>query len=528
MMNNYCALAARRPRLMLVLPLLLQPLLLLLLLLLLVQLQLQLAEAFTPSRISGSTAVSRALAPFRTPSFRATISEPPPQHQGGEEQHQPEEGELAAAAVAAPEVVPIIDLRRAEAFAWRHAVGATHIPLDELATRMFELPAPFESPLSLCAATAEDLAAARELLGGHGWSVLDDSFVVLDDGEDRSEDENGRSGGRGGGGGGGGACDDAWAGRGWEAGGRSVACWRPSEFLKDTLEAALQPGTGALAELQGRLKLAPPPLKVEKNDDGVADDAEGFGGDDDDDDDEDEGELDLVALDLGCGSGRDAVHMAMALPPPWRVVGVDNHKGALDRARALAARESLEGRVDFLCADLRKLAASGRLRTLVEDDLNDLNDLNDSNDLNDDDDDDDDDDGGDDGEQQQIAKKKRVVVGLVHGCRFLDRRILRGVRDDPLFLEPGGLFVWSTFMEGEENLAPPFRPSRRLFPGEMLHLFCVEGRDDDSKDKDDGNANDGALARPSFRVICDEEGILNTRKTDVPASFFACQRTFDS
>ena len=111
MMNNYCALAARRPRLMLVLPLLLQPLLLLLLLLLLVQLQLQLAEAFTPSRISGSTAVSRALAPFRTPSFRATISEPPPQHQGGEEQHQPEEGELAAAAVAAPEVVPIIDLR---------------------------------------------------------------------------------------------------------------------------------------------------------------------------------------------------------------------------------------------------------------------------------------------------------------------------------------------------------------------------------------------------------------------------------
>ena len=49
----------------------------------------------------------------------------------------------AQAVLAEGAATPVIDLRDPAAFAARHVVGATHIPLEELATRMFELPAPF-------------------------------------------------------------------------------------------------------------------------------------------------------------------------------------------------------------------------------------------------------------------------------------------------------------------------------------------------------------------------------------------------
>lgn len=35
----------------------------------------------------------------------------------------------------------------------------------------------------------------------------------------------------------------------------------------------------------------------------------------------------------------------------------------------------------------------------------------------------------------------------------------------------GGWVVWSTFLEGEHNPAPPYRPSRRLQEGELRGMF---------------------------------------------------------
>lgn len=45
-----------------------------------------------------------------------------------------------------------------------------------------------------------------------------------------------------------------------------------------------------------------------------------------------------TVLDLGCGCGRDAVYLAQQLPPGTRVIGIDSHSGALDRAAKLAER----------------------------------------------------------------------------------------------------------------------------------------------------------------------------------------------
>ena len=57
---------------------------------------------------------------------------------------------------------------------------------------------------------------------------------------------------------------------------------------------------------------------------------------------------------------------------------------------------------------------------------------------------------------------------LVHGCRFLDRRLLPRIRDE--ILEPNGLFVWSTFLQG----SPRVRNGRSLEPGELRRLFVED------------------------------------------------------
>jgi len=178
-----------------------------------------------------------------------------------------------------------------------------------------------------------------------------------------------------------------------------------------------------------------------------------------------EGSRRRVALDLGCGSGRDAVFIAKALGPDWTVVGIDNHGAALERAHRLAQVEGVASRTQWLRLNLRKPATMEGL----------------SHDFG---------------------------ADLVHGCRFLDRRLITLARDS--LVNPGGIFIWSTFMEGEKNLAPPFRPSRRLFPGELKHLFT------------DPNC---PLA---YDVLRDEVGVLNTRQKDVPASFFAARRCHQS
>ena len=76
----------------------------------------------------------------------------------------------------------------------------------------------------------------------------------------------------------------------------------------------------------------------------------------------------------------------------------------------------------------------------------------------------------------------------------------RRARSPPELLAPGGIVVWSTFLEGCELIAPPFRTSRRFEFGQMRSICGEEA---------------------GFTVVCDEQGELITRGKWVPAQFYA-------
>tara|TARA_B110001452_G_scaffold224327_1_gene197847 strand:- start:1076 stop:2032 length:957 start_codon:yes stop_codon:yes gene_type:complete len=172
-----------------------------------------------------------------------------------------------------------------------------------------------------------------------------------------------------------------------------------------------------------------------------------------------------VAVDVGCGSGRDAVHLSQELGADWSVVGVDNHGGALDRGRQLARAVGQD--VVYANANIRKQT----LAMAVAESL------------------------GADG-TSEAAK-----LQLVHGCRFLHLPLLENLGEETL--APDGLLIWSTFLEGCELIAPPFKPSRRLGFGQ-LRALCGEAS--------------------GFEVLCDEQGELLTRGKWVPAQFYAARR----
>ena len=69
-------------------------------------------------------------------------------------------------------------------------------------------------------------------------------------------------------------------------------------------------------------------------------------------------------------------------------------------------------------------------------------------------------------------------------------------------LAPGGLIIWSHFLDNQ--IAPPFRASRRLLRGQMREL-CGEDQ--------------------GFEVLYDGEGELITRGKWVPAQFFVARAT---
>ena len=199
---------------------------------------------------------------------------------------------------------------------------------------------------------------------------------------------------------------DGWA-QAHEAGLQSASCLRPNAFLAAVLEELERPESGG------------------------------------------------AAIDVGCGSGRDAVYMAGALGKEWQVIGCDNHVGALERARALAASEG--SHASFASFDVRKHP---------------LDELTDR------------------------------PIRFVHGCRFLDRGLLERL---PSLVAPGGLVIWSTFVEPAEGVprAPPFRPSRRLQRGELGRTLGE---------------------RAGFEVLCEQEGWLLTRGVWETAQFFAARR----
>ncbi|KAJ1632500.1 hypothetical protein T492DRAFT_988122 [Pavlovales sp. CCMP2436] len=169
-----------------------------------------------------------------------------------------------------------------------------------------------------------------------------------------------------------------------------------------------------------------------------------------------------VALDLGAGNGRDAVFMAELLGGGWEVVAIDNNIAALKRCEALADKAGVGSRVRLDARNLRRAS-------------------------------------------EAVAGWTNGEVRVAHGSRFLVKALLLALRDQVL-LEPGSLFIWTTFLEPsgeEENLAPPFRPSRRLRRGELAALFT---------------------ASEGWGILADEEGVLTTRGEHVPSNFFAAVR----
>lgn len=176
-----------------------------------------------------------------------------------------------------------------------------------------------------------------------------------------------------------------------------------------------------------------------------------------------------LVVDLGCGSGRDAVHLASQLHArgcAWQVVGIDNHEAALERGRELARRNGVgPPRCSFVNADLRR------------------------------------------GGLEATLQASGSPLRLVHGCRFLDVDLLCRL---PHLLAPGGLLIWSTFQDPSDDsrpLAPPFRASRRLRPGQLSAML--------------GPGPDGA----GMHVLADSQGQLLTRGQWVPASFFVARRS---
>lgn len=310
---------------------------------------------------------------------------------------------------APPPGAILVDVRARAAFTARHLHGASSIPLAELEARLFELPAPSEDELALCAASEAQLGAAAELLEQRGWTVI----PALDASN-----------------------EEAWgvcAAAGWREAELksewSAPSWRPNLFLRHLLADALE-AASAVERAAGLPHGDAPSTRV--------------------------------ALDLGAGNGRDAVFLAEQLGSGWEVVAVDNHVGALERCAALAAKAGVGERVR---ADARNLRRPG-----------------------------------------PVAGWTEGNVRLAHGSRFLVKALLSALRDEVL-VEPGALFIWSTFFEPgdgeEENRAPPFRPSRRLRRGELAALFSDVG---------------------GWRVLRDEEGELVTRGERVPAGFFAAVR----
>ena len=320
---------------------------------------------------------------------------------------------LPTSAVAPTRDPVCIDLRPAAAYRRGHRAGSANVPLEDLETRLFELPPPGEWALTLVGAR-EDLASARAFLGPKGWQA-DEADIALPS-VARSLTAVGNA----------------------ERGARSP--FRPNAFLAAALEALTLSGTGALNGA---------------NESGLS-------------------------LDLGCGSGRDAVYLARALAPhtpAWRVRGVDNHGGALVRARSLAERELDEARPDVAPPDEASPAAPDLRCDFVHADLRKAGGL-------------------------EAAVSAAPPVRLVHGCRWLDLSVLSRL---PSLLAPGGVLLWSTFLDpvDGEPLRPPYRRSRRLARGQMAELLG---------------------GQHGMRVLLDQEGELLTRGEWIPAQHFVAVR----
>lgn len=198
-----------------------------------------------------------------------------------------------------------------------------------------------------------------------------------------------------------------------------------------------------------------------------------------------------LAVDLGCGSGRDAVYMASLLAeraPSWSVLGIDNHVAALGRGRTLARRVQKDPwhHRDHLGQPRPPSSMPTAARTAVpRDPTFEAADLRKG------------------GLEAALAMRPSEPLRLVHGCRWLDLKLLASL---PELLAPGGLLLWSTFLDppdGSPPLRPPYRRSRRLSSGQMRQVIGEDA---------------------GMRVLCDIEGELLTRGEWCTAQFYCAQR----
>ncbi len=64
----------------------------------------------------------------------------------------------------------LVDVRPQQDFEENHFIGSTSIPVDELLQRLFELPPPYEKPISIVG-SKKQLVVAREILESHRWRI---------------------------------------------------------------------------------------------------------------------------------------------------------------------------------------------------------------------------------------------------------------------------------------------------------------------------------------------------------------------
>jgi hypothetical protein len=72
----------------------------------------------------------------------------------------------------------------------------------------------------------------------------------------------------------------------------------------------------------------------------------------------------------------------------------------------------------------------------------------------------------------------------------------------------------------EANLAPPYRPSRMLHPGQLRHLF----EDTTATSTTSSSSSSSSNSAAEYTVLHDEQAELTTRGVQVPASFFVARR----
>ena len=176
---------------------------------------------------------------------------------------------------------PVIDLRTKDEFLGCHLKGSTHIPLDDIIERMYELPKR-DVPLRLCG-SLEILETAERKLSDKGYHI----DATLDWNKLHPSELNSSL---------------------FESGNCSIQLWSPAPIVRYFNEEVwrkrqVQDESMNMKALQQNQTVAP------------------------------------SALDIACGSGRDSVYLAQ---DGWQVTAIDYLSGALEKTQQLGLRNGVD------------------------------------------------------------------------------------------------------------------------------------------------------------------------------------------